>query len=121
MNACTLLLGLAVGQALPAPTPLQPEPGAPVVVPAAPSYPVIPAPIRPITLEEFAATFQPLPGTYEVTFIHPGKKCPVTVCFTLPPGCPKVRLTKRQIEFDYGRCDVTIRFRICGKVSVTTH
>ena len=73
--------------------------------------PVMPAP-KPITVDDFAATFKPLPGTYEVTFLHPCSKCPVNVTFTLPPGCPKMIVSKRDIYFDYGKSYVDIRFRL---------
>lgn len=77
-------------------------------------------PLRPMTVQEFAATFKPLPGNYEVLLIHPKTCCPVKVCFTLPPGClRKVRVTKHKIVFDY-KCqrNVVIRFICCGKVRV---
>jgi hypothetical protein len=83
--------------------------------------PSVAPPLRPLTLQEFAAAFnKPLPGKYEVMLIHPKKGCPVKVCFTLPPGCiRKVRVTEHKIVFDY-KCqrDVVIRFLCCGKVWV---
>ena len=111
----------------------QPVPGGPVVpidpvAPAVPTLPppaVVPAPsslipVRPLTPAEFAASFKPLPGTYEVLFLHPKTGCPVKVCFTLKPGCiRKVCATSHKIVFDYvGQCDVVIRFMLCGKVWV---
>jgi hypothetical protein len=93
---------------LPLPQPM-PEPPPPVVVP-----------VRPLTVNEFAASFKPLPGTYEVLLIHPKTGCPVKVCFTLPPGCiRKVRVNGHKIEFVY-KCqrDVVIRFLHNGKVWV---
>jgi hypothetical protein len=98
------------GETLPPPTPL--------VLPAPP--PTLLA--KPITLAEFACSFQPLPGTYEITFIHPIKKCPVCVTFTLPAdcGCPKMRVGKCKIVFDYGTHEVDIRFKLFGKVAVVT-
>ncbi len=118
MNVCALCLTAALSLSQPPTEPDLPTP-TPIVLPAAP---LAPAPVvRPITLAEFAATFQPLPGTYEITFIHPRKKCPVCVTFTLPPGCPKMCVSKHDIVFDYGKCAVDIRFRFFGKVSVTTN
>jgi hypothetical protein len=76
--------------------------------------------VKPITLAEFAATFKPEPGTYEITFLHPRKKCPVCVTFTLPPGCPKMCVYRNEIVFDYGKHKVDVRFRLFGKVSVIT-
>jgi hypothetical protein len=76
-------------------------------------------PIVALTLGDFARTFKPAAGNYEVWLIHPGTDCPVKVCFTLPCGCPKVDVTCREIVFDYGHCErVKIRMAICGKVRV---
>lgn len=77
-----------------------------------------PTPVRPLTVEEFAATFRPEPGTYEVLFLHPVSKKPVNVTFTLPPGCVRVRWEKREIVFDYGKQVIRLRFRLLGKVAV---
>ena len=118
MYACALYLSAALSLSQPPPVPELPPP-TPIVLPATPAVP--PPVVRPITLEEFAATFKPLPGTYEITFIHPRRKCPVCVTFTLPPGCPKMCVSKHEIVFDYGKCEVDIRFRLFGKVSVTTN
>jgi hypothetical protein len=72
-----------------------------------------PAVVRPIALGEFAASFKPAGGKYEVLFCNPVTGCPTPVCFCLPDGCVKcVRVTRRQITFDYGNCQVSIRFRI---------
>lgn len=96
------------------PPQVMPELSPPVVVPPA----VVP--IRPLTVGEFAATFKPLPGRYEVLLIHPKTGCPVQVCFTLPPGCIRcVRATGHRIVFDYKcQCNVVIRFLHNGKVWV---
>jgi hypothetical protein len=111
MNACLLWLSVATVQSfdsLPPPTPM------PAIL--------APAPIHPLTLSEFAAGFQPVPGNYEVIFIHPVKCCPVKVSFCLPPGCPQVRVSKRMLTFDYGHHHyVRITFKIlCGGVVVTS-
>jgi hypothetical protein len=72
------------------------------------------------TLDEFAKTFKPAAGKYEVVIQHPVTCEPVTVCFTLPEGCPKkVKVHPRQIDFDYGKTDVSIRFIRDGRVRVT--
>jgi hypothetical protein len=110
MTACLLCLCLTAAQA-------PPPPGN---VPPAPTPSVSPVVPRPLTLEEFGATFQPVPGTYEVLFLHPCSKKPVTVTFTLPPGNPKMKIDKREIEFDYGKFEVRLRFRIFGRVAVVT-
>jgi hypothetical protein len=80
-----------------------------------------PVAVRAPTLEEFAASFRPAPGNYEVTILHSRSCCPVTICFTLPPGCPKVCLQKHQLDFQYPCEDVRIRCRIGGKVKVSYH
>jgi len=95
-------------------------------VPPPPPVPQPPPPPRPVpehipTLEEFAATFHPAPGSYEVTILHSRTCCPVTICFTLPPGCPKVCLHKHQLDFEYPCQDVRIRCQIFGKVKVSYH
>jgi hypothetical protein len=107
MNASVLCLWLAVAQ--------------PPHVPVAP-MPVLPLvePIPPLTLCDFCKAFVPLPGNYEVVLLHPVKKCPVKVCFTLPPGCPKVHCGKLKVKFDYGKRAVVIRFKLLGgKYTVT--
>jgi hypothetical protein len=102
---------------------LPPAPGEPppVPIPAVP-VPAVEVPAvaaRAPTLAEFAAAFKPAPGTYKVVVQHPCTGCPVEVCFTLPPGCPrKVRVHKRMLDFDYGRHDVRIRFLADGGVRV---
>ncbi len=91
---------------------------APQLMPGLPPPAVVP--VQPLTVNEFAASFKPLPGTYEVLLIHPKTCCPVKVCFTLPPGCiRKVRVNGHKIEFVY-KCqrDVVIRFLCTGKVWV---
>lgn len=99
--------------------PAEPPPGR-VLVPVPPPPPA-PVAVRVPTLEEFAAGFRPAPGNYEVTFLHSRSGCPVTVCFTLPPGCPKICVHKHQIDFDYGREEVRIRCQIGGRVKVSYH
>jgi hypothetical protein len=72
-----------------------------------------------MTLDEFAAAFKPCPGTHRVCLIHPRTGQPVDVEFTLPPGVPrKVRVLRRDLEFDYGRQEVDVRFLLRGGVKV---
>lgn len=86
----------------------------PVLVPPAPVV------LRAMTHQEFAACFKPTPGCHEALLIHPGSGCPVLVRFTLPPGCPRVCVSRRELTFDYGGCkEVEIRFKLFGKVSVS--
>jgi hypothetical protein len=89
-----------------------------VIVNEAPAAVVVAT--RAPTLDEFAKTFKPQPGKYEVVIQHPVTCDPVKVCFTLPEGCPKkVHVRPREIDFDYGRTDVSIRFIRDGRVRVT--
>ncbi len=104
--------------------------GQPAVPPPVVAYPGDPPPVplppaesiavgRPPTLAEFAASFQPAPGHYEVVLLNPETCCPVKVCFTLPCGCPKVRVHDKSLVFHYGLLDnVSIRFRHDGSVAV---
>jgi hypothetical protein len=102
--------GLPPGTAVIPPGDVGPAPVPPAVI-------VTPAP--PLTHQEFARIFKPLPGKYEVVLIHPGSKRPVNVCFTLPDGCPRVRVHHRELVFDYGRHhEVCIRFALGGRVRV---
>jgi hypothetical protein len=96
----------------------------PQAVPGLPSPAIVPAPavlpIHPFTVNEFVASFKPVPGKYEVMLIHPKTGCPVKVCFTLPPGCLRtVRVNAHKIAFVYKhQCDVVIRFLHNGNVWV---
>ena len=128
-----------VPQAQPLPQPLpgqpQPFPGQPQPLPAEPQpllppqvlpkpVPVVPAlPAMPVfksipTHKEFAAAFTPHCGKFIVTMLHPRTCKPIEVCFTLPEGCPKVKVTRRKIEYDYGDIEVEIIFRLFGRVTV---
>ena len=109
-------VNIHVGQPAPLPPPVVVYPGDPPPVPLLPE--TIGA-VRPPTLEEFAASFQPAAGHYEVVLLNPETCCPVKVCFTLPCGCPKVRVHDKSLVFHYGLLDnVSIRFRHDGSVSV---
>jgi hypothetical protein len=122
--------GVFVGTPGPAVVVGRPAPGVPVIVdgPAPPPEGVLLHPPRPaegsvvlqaMTHRDFARVFQPAAGTYEVLLIHPDTCCPVKVCFTLPCGCPKkVRVERHELEFDYGKTEVEIRFRRDGTVKV---
>ena len=55
-------------------------------------------------LAEFAKSFQPKGGSYELMIQSPVTKEPTTVRFTLPEGTPKnVQVNGRSIEFQYGQ------------------
>lgn len=74
---------------------------------------------KPMTHYEFAKAFVPTGGRYEVDLVHPGCcENVVHVCFNLPPGCPRVHVGNRYIEYDYGDYSVEIRFALFGKVRV---
>jgi len=91
-----------------------------------PSYsvPIDPIPFLPVqpqvpTVEEFFGRFKPCPGNYEVVVLHPHKKVPVRVCFTLPDcQLQRYEVNRRTVEFDYGKIEVRIIFRLFGKVDV---
>jgi hypothetical protein len=94
-----------------------PDAGAVQPPPPQPVSPAVPA----VSIAEFARTFKPAPGTYDVCLIHPRNKCPVKFSFTLPEGSPrKVKVYPRQLVFDYGKHWVKIRFALRGKVRVTS-
>lgn len=120
-------------QAEPAPpraiAPAEENAGEPLVVPPAPPQvlpppriegsPAVPGSARPPTHAEFGKSFEPREGLYEVVLTHPHSGQPVLVRFQLPPGHPnKVRIERNELEFDYGKFEVEIRFHKDGKVSV---
>ena len=74
-----------------------------------------------MTPDEFAKTFQPKPGSYEVTLLNPVTNQPTPVRFTLPDGSPKrVLVHRREIEFEYGfRRFVRIQFDRDGATVVS--
>jgi hypothetical protein len=99
-------------------------PGASVYVPGQPPPVPLPIPVEPATgrvptLNEFAATFTPKGGHYEVVVEHPMTGKPVKVSFSLPDGTPRhVRVHRRELEFEYRGKDVSIRFLRGGEVRV---
>lgn len=111
----------------PPPPPVEPPPVMPQqpgeLVPPPASGPLLPPPSGPVVYQafshrDFAKMFKPVEGTHQVTFIHPYTCCPVQVCFSLPCGCPKVKCSRNEVEFDYGRKEVEIRFYRNGDVKV---
>lgn len=107
-----VLTGGPTGVIVSQPTPAVPADSLPAPAP-------VPIVVKPMTVDQFAASFQPKPGKYEVVLIHPKSCQPVKVCFELPAGCPtKVRWTRHVLEFDYPRCSVRIRFYHDGDVKV---
>jgi hypothetical protein len=104
--------------------PLRPAPEAPPPIPGEervlvpPPPPPQPAVVRALTPDQFASSFRPKAGTYEVMLEHPFTGRPVNVRFTLPPGNPRVIVRRLFVEFDYGRFSVIIRFFRDGTVAV---
>jgi hypothetical protein len=71
------------------------------------------------TLSEFAATFQPKGGRYEIEIEHPLTGQPVKVSFALPEGAPRrVSVHRRELDFEYRGKEVSIRFLRGGEVRV---
>jgi hypothetical protein len=103
---------------VPAPVVVQPQPWPPAKVGDVVPLPSAPMPAAPIAPRDFAKTFKPLPGTHEVTFLHPVSNQPVSVVFVLPAGQPRVSCFGNSLVFDYGQHEVEIRFKIGGKVVV---
>jgi len=61
---------------------------------------------RPLTVREFACSFQPTCGTHTVVLVHPFSGRPVEVCFTLPAGCANVKVKRglrERLEIGNGR------------------
>ena len=133
-----LMLAAGPPSSVPPPVPIPPDPVEqpltlppdPVLPPIAPR-PILPPPVPvapipaaslekvPVSLELFAQTFVPAPGTYEICFIHPGSKKPVDVVFTLPDiPLRKFEVHRRSIEFHYPDGEVEINFKLFGKVKV---
>jgi hypothetical protein len=59
--------------------------------------------VKVLTLEQFASSFQPKGGNYEVSIVNPVTNQPSQVRFTLPEGSPRrVQVLPNGIEFVYG-------------------
>jgi hypothetical protein len=113
-----------------APPQVEPPPGVPLEIgPPAPPVPQVgqasptpaPTPARPMTLQEFAFSFRPSGGTYNVVVQHPFTGAPVRVTLALPPGTPAVKLKRglrHRVQFLYGRKQVEIVFLRNGQVRV---
>ena len=111
------------GQNVPVMPPVPPEP-TPVVAPGQVVVPPPPAQAvvaRPPTLNEFAASFRPMPGAYEVVLLNPVTNHAVKVNFTLPPGSPTIRVFPRRLEFDYGSRRQSVEIRFDRKDGVSVH
>ena len=76
-------------------------------------------PVAVLSHQEFARTFRPQAGNYEVVLLHPYTGRPCRVCFSLPHGYPKeMRIERNEIEYDYGDVEVEIQFKRDGRVKV---
>ena len=98
----------AIPKALPPlapPLQAQAAPVPPQAVPTQPQpdfVPPTPAKIAVPTLAEFAKTFQPRPGNYEISLINPLTNQPTPVRFSLHAAPQNVRLGDNLIEFQFG-------------------
>jgi hypothetical protein len=90
---------------MPAPTPrIEVVPPAPVPNGSVDLAPPVPSQAAAImTLQQFAASFKPRGGSFDVDLINPVTKQPTKVHFTLPEGTPKrVIVNAQEVEFRYG-------------------
>jgi hypothetical protein len=88
-------------------TEVLPQPGlAPNPATAQDQKVVMPAPgqpPQPMSLDQFAKTFQAKAGSYDVDLINPVTNQPTKVRFSLPEGAPRnVHVRPNEIEFRYG-------------------
>jgi hypothetical protein len=90
----------------PQPQPLPPQQPVPQQQPVPNNDNGPPQPARAVkvpTLEQFASSFQPKGGNYEVSIVNPVTNQPTPVRFSLPDGNPRrVHVRRNEIEFDYG-------------------
>jgi hypothetical protein len=89
----------------PQPAPQQPQPAPPQQpMPNIDNNPPQPARAdKAPTLQQFAGSFQPKGGNYDVSIVNPVTNQPTQVRFTLPEGNPRrVHVRRNEIEFDYG-------------------
>ncbi len=85
----------------PPPQPLLNAPPAPAVQPLPAQPPVVQ--VKVMTLNQFAGSFKPRAGTFEVDLLNPVTKQPTKVRFTLPAGTPKrVIVDDDEVVFRYG-------------------
>lgn len=98
--ACTFVSAAAAQppERLTVPVPL-PPPGATVI-----------EPVTVFKVDTFARLFLPVPGPQRVMFVHPYSGKPTEISFDLPPGKPRVRASRRELRFDYGKHEVKVRF-----------
>jgi len=69
-----------------------------------------------MTLTEFASSFQPAPGAYEVLLVHPRSGYAVPVCFTLPDGCcKKVCVRRHELHSTTVARTSASHFRLCSR------
>jgi hypothetical protein len=75
-----------------------------------------------MTVAEFAGSFKPREGSYDIVLLNPVTNAPAPVRFSLPAGTPReVRVNGRDLQFDYGDGQwVRIRFGRVG-ARVTSH
>ena len=100
-----------------------PVPTSPGPVLPSPPVTVLPTPrsvpVHYLTHREFAASFRPVPGNYEVMMVHPYTRRPVKVCFSLPPGPIRcVDADRNELRFDYGSWELEVHFKRDGRVAL---
>jgi hypothetical protein len=122
MNVILLSLLLAAetsGQVPPVPEPI-PLPQPMRMAPAPTTSTIVPLAPPILTVEQFAASFVPIPGVHQSTIIHPATKKPIDVVFRLPElPLRKTYYSKNRLTFDFGRTQVVLIFRLIGgKVDV---
>jgi hypothetical protein len=112
---------VVVVEPVPPPVVVVPQPPPAVIVTPAPQPTVVLT--RPQSHYEFARTFAPAPGTYDVVLVNPRTNVAARVNFTLPPGHPRVVAERNGVLFEYlnHHKDVEIRFPIGGQVRVIYH
>jgi len=74
--------------------------------------------LTPMWHTEIPLHFQPAGGIHLFAIIHPHTLQTVSVQVNLPPGQPRLKLKRDEIEFDYGRFEVEIDFKRDGRVVV---
>lgn len=103
------------GLGLPTDPGLTPPPPPKTQLTSSKKQPVVAAP----TLQQFASTFQAVPGRHQVVIQHPMTGQPVEARFRLPNAqLRRIMVYPTEVCYDYGRDQVWLRFKSNGKVYV---
>jgi hypothetical protein len=105
-STTALLVSVFVVSALSA----QPPERLTVPLPTIPLPPDVVETVTVFKVDTFAKMFVSTPGTQRVLFVHPYTGKPTEVAFNLPPGKPRVKVSKRELFLDYGKSEVKVRF-----------